>query len=97
MSWFAENVLDVGVGAETYSGIKFLNKPPNLNDFVNGVQTEPRFDGDFSDSKHSGIACDGCPVNKNWKEWAPSRIAVNDYNKHVCANGLRNFRECSSI
>ncbi|KAH3969698.1 hypothetical protein HBI56_059470 [Parastagonospora nodorum] len=36
MFWFAENVLDVGVGAARYSGIKFLNKPPNCKDFVNG-------------------------------------------------------------
>ncbi|KAH3909636.1 hypothetical protein HBH56_159140 [Parastagonospora nodorum] len=97
MFWFAENVLDVGVGAERYSSIKFLNEPPNCKDFVNGAQMKPGFGGDVSDSKHGGIACDGCPVNKAWKEWTPSRVEVHDYNKQVFANGAWHFSECICI
>jgi hypothetical protein len=93
MFWFAENVLDVGVGAERYSGIKSPNKPSNCKDFVKGAQMEPGFGGDVSESKHGGIACDGCPVSKNCKEWAPSRVKVNDCNKHVFANRPWHFSE----
>jgi hypothetical protein len=43
-----------------YSGINFLNKPPNCKDFVNGAQTKLCYGGGFSDRKHGGVVYDGC-------------------------------------
>jgi hypothetical protein len=85
--WYSQNVFDPDSGSAAYGGVKFFNSPPSCDDFINSSQGyDVDFDGDVSDSARGGYACDGCDINKNWNDWRPSRIEINDWYKRVFAN-----------